>query len=512
MAKTDDRARQRKREKHEKRKQQAKQRAKQRELPQAAGALVRLASTRPFGPAWVSACYDETGPVSALTQLTVVVTRKLPGGLLLAELVLVDRACLGIKNALVMAPAGEHELGRRVAELAERMDDRLRPCELLLAQSIVFHALDHARRLGFAPHADFHAAMFEPRPPQLLATHGARPERPVFIRGPHDDARRILRRLDASVGRGNYDCVLFHDDDGDGNLDRDWGDVDPDLDDLDPDLDDLVEAASIDWQAAVDGVPTEDLFEGLHLDLSGRAAPDPFALQQAVETFVSALDDGTFLRWEAVVREEQGLPLSAAHEQALHDLGSLHDEDHEDDEPVHWIDDCARPNEPWYATLRRLAPRLVLDRFVTSHGNYADEERWGADVLAAVERHAAELSLPPECTDARDVLPSALWHRLKVQPIFGLLSGVGQSLPDGRVISLADPSQHERIADVVTALREHADDLAALGWGLPELLEVVVLPDADRRTLLDAVTARQLATADPALALAGQSSRGSRPW
>lgn len=35
-------------------------------------------------------------------------------------------------------------------------------CDALVAQSLIFHALDYARELGFAPSADFHEALVVP--------------------------------------------------------------------------------------------------------------------------------------------------------------------------------------------------------------------------------------------------------------------------------------------------------------------------------------------------------------
>ena len=65
-----------------------------------------------------------------------------------------------------------------------------------------------SRSLGFEPHPDFHEPAVGPRPAQLLDTPFARPSRPYYVSGPDDDAEAILRRLDRSVGRGNYDFLI----------------------------------------------------------------------------------------------------------------------------------------------------------------------------------------------------------------------------------------------------------------------------------------------------------------
>lgn len=61
-----------------------------------------------------------------------------------------------------------------------REGESMVPCEVAVAQSIVFHALEFAYKLGFEPHRDFQPSMFAPRPAELLETAGCRPERPDY--------------------------------------------------------------------------------------------------------------------------------------------------------------------------------------------------------------------------------------------------------------------------------------------------------------------------------------------
>src|SRR2546428_2200904 len=63
------------------------------------------------------------------------------------------------------------------------------------------------------------------------------------------------------------------------------------------------------WEFDPD-IPTHDFLEEGPLD-------DPWNLQEAVENFVSWVEDGHFLTWEAVVCEEQELPLTAGQKKAL---------------------------------------------------------------------------------------------------------------------------------------------------------------------------------------------------
>jgi hypothetical protein len=195
-----DKRRQKKLEKNKKKRSLARQRAAG---PQPLGfnAMIRAASTAPFGPVFIGESIDTIEPIPGL--VTVLVSRQIDRGKLLPEVVLIDRTCLGVKNAFVMEPASQSELLEIVRDISET--DPLRACDPAFAQSVVFHALDYARSLGFDPQRDFEPALFEPRPQPLLDTPLARPERPFYAPGTEDDIDRIFWRLEASVGVSGFD-------------------------------------------------------------------------------------------------------------------------------------------------------------------------------------------------------------------------------------------------------------------------------------------------------------------
>jgi hypothetical protein len=91
----------------------------------------------------------------------------------------------------------------------------------------------------------------------------------------------------------------------------------------------------------------------IHDFLEGDALED--GLDDTVGFFVDWLEEDRFLAWEAVVCEEQGLPLTAKQKKALRRLLSFSDE--EDDE-ILYIDEIARPSEPWHVILNKIVPRL----------------------------------------------------------------------------------------------------------------------------------------------------------
>jgi hypothetical protein len=166
--------------------------------------LKDLAARSAFGPAWVSSALFDDDRIPPL--VTVVIARHC-GRDLLAHILLVDRTCLGVKSAFVMRPMTSDELDHWVATVSDQ-GDPLQPCDPLLAQSVIFHAIDYAGALGFAPHSDFEQSLVGPRPAELLDTPLAHSSRPLYCSGPDDDVPRILQRLTEAVGEGNYEVLV----------------------------------------------------------------------------------------------------------------------------------------------------------------------------------------------------------------------------------------------------------------------------------------------------------------
>ncbi|MFJ8578420.1 hypothetical protein [Micromonospora sp. NPDC093277] len=122
---------------------------------------------------------------------------------------LVDTYCLGAKNAVPPTTLDQYDMPYFVAEFFGAYPDPPMRAPIDLARNLVFGAVDFARRLGFEPHQDYYSAVGHLgtwQPPGRI-TFG-RDGRPLFIQGPHDNAGRIIRTLDRSVGAGNYEYAL----------------------------------------------------------------------------------------------------------------------------------------------------------------------------------------------------------------------------------------------------------------------------------------------------------------
>jgi hypothetical protein len=169
-----------------------------------AAEMLRAAAGRPLGPAFVSADWDDDSPLPRL--VSVVVTRKIPGQLLIGALVLLDRTCLGVKNAILFPPQTELELEQRMDHIGATIGT-LRRVEPVVAQSAVYHGIDYARALGFEPHPDFPEAVFGPRPEVLVETPLAKREKPLYVAGPDDDQVKVLLALTAARGTEGFDVM-----------------------------------------------------------------------------------------------------------------------------------------------------------------------------------------------------------------------------------------------------------------------------------------------------------------
>jgi hypothetical protein len=121
---------------------------------------------------------------------------------------LADVYCLGVKNAL--GPEIVDDVGLRgfVNEYFSGYHDDPLEAPIELAREVVFGSLEHARGLGFDPHPDFAAAQGH-----LGSWSGpsgitfGKNGKPLYISGPYDNPRPIIRTLERTIGTGNFDFL-----------------------------------------------------------------------------------------------------------------------------------------------------------------------------------------------------------------------------------------------------------------------------------------------------------------
>ncbi|MHB8957591.1 MAG: hypothetical protein ACYC4U_31905 [Pirellulaceae bacterium] len=212
--------------------------------------------------------------------------------------------------------------------------------------------------------------------------------------------------------------------------------------------------------------PTCDYFERQNLDY----AED---LQDAVENFISGMERGEFLAWEAVVAHEQGLPLTSPQQAALDELIDLSDSD---SDRFLYINGLPRTAEPWYVILNMLVPRLLAEPFRTLDPRAREHHGRWRRLVECLHEHAFCLSLPNGVTSAVDVIPAPLQHRLWLHDCFEFLSA-----PRGdKQLTHESESQQERIEDFIESLRERRDTVRYFNLTLESLLTRLILPQAER--------------------------------
>jgi len=160
---------------------------------------------------WRDELADDEDDGDVLPQIaSVLVARENRYGKVSACGYLVDSHCLGVKDAIGPRSMDRAELREFVRQFFRGYDEEPQAAPLELVQDLVLGAVDYARRLGFEPHPDFEACRghLGSWVGPSAVEFGYRGE-PYFIEGPHDDADRILRTLERSVGRGNFKFVIL---------------------------------------------------------------------------------------------------------------------------------------------------------------------------------------------------------------------------------------------------------------------------------------------------------------
>jgi hypothetical protein len=140
--------------------------------------------------------------------VAVLVARKHRHGTVSVCGYLADVYCLGVKNAL--GPEIMDDVGLRgfVTEYFSGYHGDPLEAPIELAREVVFGSLEYARGLGFDPHPDFAAAaghLGSWSGPSII-TFGKN-GKPVYISGPYDNPRPIIRTLERTIGAGNFEFL-----------------------------------------------------------------------------------------------------------------------------------------------------------------------------------------------------------------------------------------------------------------------------------------------------------------
>jgi hypothetical protein len=122
--------------------------------------------------------------------------------------------------------------------------------------------------------------------------------------------------------------------------------------------------------------------------------------------------------------------------------------------------------------VRQVAPKLLLENFITSDSHYAVAGEGWSNLANALKQHGRHLSLPERVSSAIDIVPLEIQHQLWLQYYFDASSGLGQE----EILTLEDEQQHYLVKWFVECLQEHRESVAFLDFTLESMLELVILP------------------------------------
>lgn len=234
------------------------------------------------------------------------------------------------------------------------------------------------------------------------------------------------------------------------------------------------QSSRINWQFGPD-VPVYDIFKRKRIE-------ETFFDDEVFHTFFYMLDAGYYLLWEAVISQEQNIPLNKEQKRELGNLLAFQDEANK---RILHIDEMPRPKEPWYEAGRKIYEKVLDEPFDTDKGpSWVVYEGWEM-LVDTLKKQGQYLSLPEGVQNPLEFLPPDTHHLLQLHLCFDALSGLGQE----EELTLANPDQCKyRIEWFLRCIKEHKDTLQFFDLSLGSLLTRIVMPAKDEEIFIRLIT------------------------
>ena len=195
---------------------------------QSVGLAEQLAAAThcPILHSWITDSLDSEGIGQAA------VSRQLADGSVAVASFLVDRYCLGVKDAFAkVTTRSDYEYTFREGDRLALPSRSVSPADV---RKLVEDAVAYARSFGIAPHADYARARILlgsiDAGESLAVFEFGRDGKPFFVQGPNDTparCRQIIALLKMACGPGQYDFLLVA-------SEAEFGQLLPDQDGLEP--------------------------------------------------------------------------------------------------------------------------------------------------------------------------------------------------------------------------------------------------------------------------------------
>ena len=122
---------------------------------------------------------------------------------------LVDYLCLGLKDTMGVRIVDKDRYGYFLRSSFLPFSEGYREISLEEAQAIVLGSIYYGARLGFEPDPNFETTREHlGRWDTIVSLQFGWQGKPLYINGPYDNSRQIIKILEANVGRGNFDYIL----------------------------------------------------------------------------------------------------------------------------------------------------------------------------------------------------------------------------------------------------------------------------------------------------------------
>jgi len=218
-------------------------------------------------------------------------------------------------------------------------------------------------------------------------------------------------------------------------------------------------------------IPTHNYLEHYNLNDHGD-------IEMLLEILQHDFENGLFLTWEAVERDEQGLKLTDKQQEALDNLFSFEDEY---DDRILYIDEIPRPSEPWYEIVKKITEHLLVDKFKTYDTHFAVTTEGWPELSDMIKEYGSDLSLPAGIKFPIDVIPIETKHKLWLQWCFVELEGIGQD----EKITLEENEEHDRIERFIDCIKECKESVQFLGLSVNIILNTLILPQKDKNIFIE---------------------------
>ncbi len=194
-------------------------------------ALLRKAATWPVMECWINEAWED--PMQ-LNQLVLARRNPNTGEVIMASY-LVDRACLGVKNAMVGRFEDAQEFRTEFLQGVQARQEMMRTDEHHVA-AVIKAGLDYATNLKFRPHRDYAEAaiMLGDADPAVFTEPipvGGTEGKPFFVSGPYDNPDKIMAHLNRLLGAEGFHYMAAIDPETGGWLseeDDGWLEIDED--------------------------------------------------------------------------------------------------------------------------------------------------------------------------------------------------------------------------------------------------------------------------------------------